>query len=199
MNYTCPMHPEIVRDAPGNCLICGMKLVPVGMSPALSTNDRGLGPLSWKSYLPLVIIVGMILLVALVTASTATRVVEHFMAGFFVVFGTFKLLDLNGFADGYWTYDLIAQRIKAYGYIYPFLEIGFGFAMLAGVRSPVLYLAEFAIMVVSGIGVAIKLSKHEKFQCVCLGTFLKVPLTTVTLVEDFGMAILALMLLLSRV
>jgi Cu+-exporting ATPase len=26
--YTCPMHPEIVRNAPGNCPICGMKLVP---------------------------------------------------------------------------------------------------------------------------------------------------------------------------
>lgn len=26
--YTCPMHPEIVRDAPGNCPICGMALEP---------------------------------------------------------------------------------------------------------------------------------------------------------------------------
>jgi hypothetical protein len=26
--YTCPMHPEIVRDAPGKCPICGMDLVP---------------------------------------------------------------------------------------------------------------------------------------------------------------------------
>ncbi len=26
--YTCPMHPEIMRNAPGNCPICGMKLVP---------------------------------------------------------------------------------------------------------------------------------------------------------------------------
>jgi membrane fusion protein, copper/silver efflux system len=26
--YTCPMHPEIVRDAPGACPICGMDLVP---------------------------------------------------------------------------------------------------------------------------------------------------------------------------
>jgi P-type Cu+ transporter len=26
--YTCPMHPEIVRDAPGNCPICGMTLEP---------------------------------------------------------------------------------------------------------------------------------------------------------------------------
>ena len=25
--YTCPMHPEIIRDKPGNCPICGMQLV----------------------------------------------------------------------------------------------------------------------------------------------------------------------------
>ena len=24
--YTCPMHPEIVRDAPGSCPLCGMAL-----------------------------------------------------------------------------------------------------------------------------------------------------------------------------
>jgi Cu(I)/Ag(I) efflux system membrane fusion protein len=27
VKYTCPMHPEIVRDTPGNCPICGMRLV----------------------------------------------------------------------------------------------------------------------------------------------------------------------------
>ena len=27
--YTCPMHPEIIRDQPGSCPICGMNLVPV--------------------------------------------------------------------------------------------------------------------------------------------------------------------------
>ena len=27
--YTCPMHPEIIRDAPGSCPICGMDLVPM--------------------------------------------------------------------------------------------------------------------------------------------------------------------------
>jgi rubrerythrin len=26
--YTCPMHPQIHSDKPGNCPICGMKLVP---------------------------------------------------------------------------------------------------------------------------------------------------------------------------
>jgi hypothetical protein len=47
------------------------------------------------------------------------------------------------------------------------------------------------VMGFSGIGVAIKIAKHEQFQCACLGTFLKVPLTKVTLIEDFGMAAMA--------
>ncbi|WP_457096853.1 heavy metal translocating P-type ATPase [Lysobacter sp. P5_B9] len=34
--YTCPMHPEIIRDAPGACPICGMALEPV-----LPTEDEG--------------------------------------------------------------------------------------------------------------------------------------------------------------
>jgi Cu2+-exporting ATPase len=28
VEYTCPMHPEVVRDGPGSCPICGMDLVP---------------------------------------------------------------------------------------------------------------------------------------------------------------------------
>lgn len=27
VKYTCPMHPEIVQDKPGNCPKCGMALV----------------------------------------------------------------------------------------------------------------------------------------------------------------------------
>jgi len=32
MEYTCPMHPQIVRDAQGNCPICGMTLEPRAIS-----------------------------------------------------------------------------------------------------------------------------------------------------------------------
>ncbi len=31
--YTCPMHPELIREEPGNCPICGMDLVPVNPEP----------------------------------------------------------------------------------------------------------------------------------------------------------------------
>ena len=38
--YTCPMHPEIVRDAPGDCPICGMALEPMGVP----VSDEGPNP-----------------------------------------------------------------------------------------------------------------------------------------------------------
>ena len=44
--YTCPMHPQIRRDEPGNCPICGMTLEPVrpaagdGTSPELRDMTR---------------------------------------------------------------------------------------------------------------------------------------------------------------
>ena len=36
--YTCPMHPEIIRDAPGSCPICGMALEP--MMPSLEEGEN---------------------------------------------------------------------------------------------------------------------------------------------------------------
>ncbi len=38
--YTCPMHPEIVKDGPDDCPLCGMALEPTGIPPA----DAGPNP-----------------------------------------------------------------------------------------------------------------------------------------------------------
>ena len=36
--FTCPMHPEIIRDKPGSCPICGIDLVPMGVD--LAAEDK---------------------------------------------------------------------------------------------------------------------------------------------------------------
>jgi hypothetical protein len=160
-------------------------------------EDKGLGILTWKSYLPLIVIIGLITLASGVASRGALEpFAVSFMTGFFLVFGAFKLMDLKGFAEGYSTYDLLAQRWLGYGYAYPFIEVAFGLLMLAGYHPDWLLWTEFALMAFSGLGVAIKVAKREQFICACLGTFLKVPLTKITLIEDFGMAALALILLL---
>lgn len=197
MKYTCPMHPEVTSSKEGRCPKCHMKLVlqsEVGVSH--KSND--------ESYTPLIVVVSLIVAVtAVLTINDLTlgvfqlsKTISYFMIGFFLVFSGFKLMDLDGFAEGYATYDLLAMRWPNYGYIYPFIELLFGLGMILFPTSRELLVLELVVMTFSGIGVAVKLLKGEKFQCACLGTFLKVPLTKVTLIEDFGMALLALLMLL---
>jgi Cu+-exporting ATPase len=40
VEWTCPMHPEIVRDAPGSCPKCGMALEPRGVSAEPQENPE---------------------------------------------------------------------------------------------------------------------------------------------------------------
>ena len=46
--YTCPMHPQIVRDAPGSCPICGMALEPV--IPSAGADDDGEFRSMWRRF-----------------------------------------------------------------------------------------------------------------------------------------------------
>jgi hypothetical protein len=190
------MHPEITQEKPGRCPKCGMRLVLGEEAKKMHLNSK---PATQNSYKPLIII---ITLITLVTISFAVKdllmeqfkwpvVMMNFMAGFFLIFSGFKLIDLKGFAEGYSTYDLIAKKFFGYGYIYPFIEFLLGLLYAIHFVPPIVNLITFVVMGFSGIGVAIKIAKHEQFQCACLGTFLKVPLTKVTLIEDFGMAAMA--------
>jgi Cu+-exporting ATPase len=45
--YTCPMHPEVLKDAPGDCPICGMALVPVGAAEEDTAELRDLTRRMW--------------------------------------------------------------------------------------------------------------------------------------------------------
>ena len=190
--YVCPMHPEVRQETEGRCPKCGMELVAEGgeqAKPKGVHDDRGLGKITWQSYIPLIVIFSLIAAGTLAATYadyvsetvSLTRSIGYFMAGFFTVFAGFKLLDLKGFAEGYSTYDLLAQRWFGYGYIYPFIELTFGLLMFASIHSPLLLWMELVVMLFSGIGVAIKIARKEEFLCACLGTFLKVPLTYVTL------------------
>ena len=136
------MHSQIRSEKPGRCPICGMKLViqKDAQKDHSESNNSMNGDAGFRQYMPLFIVIGLIFLVTLVLSVKDSYLgifspqgaMRYFMAGFFLVFSGFKLLDLKGFAEGYSTYDLLAKRIFSYGYVYPFLELFLGLSYLVG-------------------------------------------------------------------
>jgi Cu+-exporting ATPase len=49
--YTCPMHPEIVRDAPGSCPKCGMALEPMGVPAGDEGPNPELVDFTWRLWI----------------------------------------------------------------------------------------------------------------------------------------------------
>jgi copper chaperone CopZ len=144
-----------------------------------------------QTYTPLFVIIIMLVLVSLKAAMSANEWMLNFMAGFFLVFGAFKLFDLRGFCDAYSTYDLLAKRVYNYGLIYPFLELALGFAFLFRFQLEIALWFSIALMAFSSLGVIQALFEKKKIRCACLGTALNLPMSTITLLEDLGMVIMA--------
>jgi hypothetical protein len=162
------------------------------------------GPAAERSFLstyrPLLLVFAYLIgLVALVEFTAGgiewTRAMTHFMGGFFVVFSFFKLLDLGGFVDSFQTYDVVARRVRAFGYAYPFIELALGIAYLTGFMPVLTNLVTLAVMSVGVIGVAEALLDKRRIRCACLGTVFNLPMSKVTLVEDALMAAMALLML----
>ncbi len=147
-------------------------------------------------YKPLLLVFFYILLVTLAVEFVNGGFVLHrfmlnFMAGFFLVFSFFKMLDLTGFASSYAMYDLLAKRVPAYGYIYPFIEFGLGASYLLAYRPMLINILTLIVMVFSSIGVILAVMNKQKIKCACLGTGFNLPMTTVTIIEDLLMAAMA--------
>jgi copper chaperone CopZ len=123
------------------------------------------------------------------------RIMSHFMAGFFLIFSFFKLLDLRGFSKAYARYDLIAQSWPRWGILYPFIELLLGSAYIVFSHSITLHTLTMAVMIIGALGVGKSIGRGEEIQCACLGSVLQLPMTRVTLVEDIGMGLMALIML----
>jgi len=108
----------------------------------------------------------------------------NFMAGFFLVFSFFKLLDLKGFADSYASYDIVAKKWRGWGYLYPFIELALGLAFLVKLDLPITNGVTFVVMGISIIGVLQSLLQKRRIQCACLGAFFNLPMSSITVIED---------------
>lgn len=149
-----------------------------------------------ETYKPILLVFGYILGVTLLVEFSNgefswMRWMNHFMAGFFLVFSFFKLLNLKGFAESYAMYDVIAKKWNGWGYMYAFIELALGIAFLTGFNPLFTNGATFLVMTISIIGVLQSVANKRKIQCACLGAVFNLPMSTVTIIEDAIMIIMS--------
>jgi copper chaperone CopZ len=160
-------------------ILGGSLLIQIGLHAAAMGEPMGLG---------------MHVMMGLHTV-TAGETMRYFMAGFFLVFAFFKLLDVRAFASAYAGYDLVAARWPTWGLLYPFVELALGMAYLANYNPVLTSWATIIVMGFSAIGVIRAVLSKTKIQCACLGTVFQLPMSTVTIVEDVGMVLMAVAML----
>lgn len=148
--------------------------------------------LTIKTYFPLLLI--FIFLITLSIWASNFKIslfMNYFMGGFFLTFSFFKILDLKGFQMSFSNYDLIAKEIKAFGYIYPFIELSIGWLYLSQFNPIITNTATILILGIGTIGVIQSVIKKETIKCACLGTVFNLPMSNITIIENSIMLLMA--------
>jgi copper chaperone CopZ len=141
------------------------------------------------TYKPILLIFGYITTIAIIAATHQNtfhwmQAMNIFMAGFFLTFSFFKMLDLKGFAESYSMYDIVAKKWNGWGYVYAFTELALGILFLVGYNPMLTNAVTFVVMTISIIGVLQSVFNHRKIKCACLGAVFILPMSTITIIED---------------
>ena len=152
---------------------------------------------SWLvTYKPILLIFGYIAAISIIAATKQkafhwVQAMNVFMSGFFLTFSFFKMLDLKAFAESYAMYDIVAKKIKAWGFIYAFIELGLGIAYATSFQPLFTNIVTVIVMTISIIGVLQSVLNKRKIQCACLGAVFNLPMSTVTIIEDALMIVIS--------
>lgn len=151
------------------------------------------------SYQPVIAVFGVSALMALAASWAAfdalftMRAGEWFVAFSMCVLAILKLRDVESFSNMFLGYDLLAQRVVRYSYLYPFGEALAGVLMVAGVLP---WLSVPVALLIGSVGAvsvfkAVYVDRRE-LKCACIGGDGNVPLGFVSLTENLMMVAMAL-------
>ena len=120
---------------------------------------------------------------------------NNFMGSFFILFSLLKILNLDGFSTAYKKYDLVAQNFAFWAKTYPFVELILGIFYLMEFFKFGTNLVTFILMAIGLVGVIKSKLKKQEIKCACLGSFINLPLSNITIFENLLMAVMALSML----
>jgi len=118
--------------------------------------------------------------------------IKNYMGIIYIVFGFLKLYDIDKFVNVFRKYDIIANKVEFWAWMYPFIEILLGISLLSNVFVNKTMKITLVLMIISIISVSISLLKKQNLRCGCLGTFFHIPLSYVTISENVAMLALSL-------
>ena len=153
------------------------------------------------TYHPIVAIFSSTFLMAIAFAwalsnTSFTNILMLFISISMCVLGILKLKDLESFSLQYLSYDLLAQRWVKYAYVYPFVELFAGSAMIAGFLSSIAAIFALTIGTIGAISVikAVYIDRRN-LKCACVGGNSNVPLGFISLTENLMMVAMAIWIL----
>lgn len=191
LKLSSPVNIKTLQEAIGHYNIQEVIEEPLIKEVATESPEKTL-----TTYKPLLLIIGFItggtLLVQYPFDDFSGMLwMRHFMAGFFLVFAFFKLLNIEGFANSYKMYDIVAAKWNGWGYVYPYVELGLGILYLINIAPIFTNWATLIVLGISSIGVIQSVLDKRKIKCACLGDVFNLPMSTVTIVEDLTMVAMA--------
>lgn len=152
-------------------------------------------------YAPVIILLTLIYTVSLLVSIGDRGVIDWHMwmrvsmAGFFLSFSYFKLIDVRAFRAAFAMYDPLASKISVWGYMYPFVELGLGISYALDIYPRLAALITIIILGSTTLGIIPYLRTGRRIPCACLGAVFELPMSTVTLIENSLMITMALVTL----
>ena len=116
----------------------------------------------------------------------------------FLSFGVLKLIDISSFAKSFAQYDLIAKVWHGYGYIYPFIEIALGLIYIFNTRMQYMTAINLTALVIALLGMISAyrvIASGQSIACACMGTYWKLPMSRVTIMENGAMFLMVMYML----
>lgn len=149
-----------------------------------------------KAYIPLFTLFWYITVLSLWVELIAwdfsiMRFMQHFMAGFFLSFSYFKLINLKEFSMSYSMYDVVAMKWKNWWYVYAFIELALGILYFMWFALLLTNIVTFIVMSVSIVWVIQSVMKKQKIKCACLWAVFNLPMSTITIIEDALMIVMS--------
>jgi hypothetical protein len=159
-------------------------------------HNRFIGQVQFTFMLVLIFVVSYLLFKSGEEQTTLTFM-QWYMGVFMLTFAAIKLLDYKMFAFAFSTFDIVAKRIKLYAYAYPFILLGLAVMHLNDVLPYVRNILTLSVAVVAIIGVFQDVFiKRNQQSCGILGRIIKLPYTTIGLIECIALIIMSILSLL---